>query len=92
MMSWDYLLGLTTEFTECSEVEKRGGDENQSFEMIGNASFPFVSSVFSESFDSLRSLLRSCLRQSISKAPPFRLWLNFLVGCGLVFEEAFLTE
>ena len=47
MMSWDYLLGLTTEFTECSEVEKRGGDENQSFEMIGNASFPFVSSVFS---------------------------------------------
>ena len=29
MMSWDYLLGLTTEFTECSEGEKRGGDENQ---------------------------------------------------------------
>ena len=28
MMSWDCLLGLTTEFTECSEGEKREGDEN----------------------------------------------------------------
>ena len=28
-MTWDCLLGLTTEFTEDTEVKKRGGDENQ---------------------------------------------------------------
>jgi hypothetical protein len=70
-----------------------GGGEREAMKInSGMLSFQSVSFVISAFFDSLRSLLRSCLRQSISKAPPFRLWLNFLVGCGFVFEEAFLAE
>ena len=70
MMSWDYLLGLTTEFTECSEAEKRGKKRKLMF------------------LDD-RECARFHLSPLCSLCPR---WLNFLVGWGFVFEEAFLTE
>ena len=69
-MSWDCLLGLTTEFTECSEVKKRGKKRKLMF--LDDLEF---------SHFNLSPLCSLCPR-----------WLNFLVGWGFVFEEAFLTE
>ncbi len=69
-MSWDYLLGLTTEFTEDTEVKKRGKKRKLMF--LDDLEF---------SHFNLSPLCSLCPR-----------WLNFLVGWGLVFEEAFLTD
>ena len=69
-MSWDYLLGLTTEFTEDTEVKKRGKKRKLMF--LDDLEFYHFN---------LSPLCSLCPR-----------WLNFLVGWGLVFEEAFLTE
>jgi len=87
-MSWDCLLGFTTEDTE---AEKRG--KKLMFLDDRECSRFHLSSLCSLTCSlPLGSPFGTTFGRSISKAPPFRLRLNFLVGCGFVFEEAFLAE